>query len=45
MKNWKNYDLEVNGLTIETVYNQATVETLFVPLLERLTRNKPLGGV
>ena len=38
MKNWKNYDLKVNGLTIETVYNQATVETLFVPLLERLTR-------
>lgn len=36
MKIWQDYELTVNGLTQHVRYNRATVDNLFVPLLEKL---------
>ena len=37
MKNWKDYELSVNGLPQKVQYNEETVEKIFLPLLEKLT--------
>ncbi len=36
-KNWKNYTITVNGLTITVKYAEETVNELFLPLLQKLT--------
>lgn len=35
-KNWKNYQFEINGLQIEAKYAKESVESLFMPLLNKL---------
>lgn len=37
MKNWKRYRFSVNGFEIEAVYNESTIQSLFMPLLTRIT--------
>ncbi len=37
MKNWKTCTLNVNGLTEQAVYNEETVQEVFLPLLRKLT--------
>lgn len=37
MKRWKKYLFTVNGLEMETVYNEDTIEQVFWPLLSKLT--------
>ena len=36
MKIWRDYELTVNGLAQRVRYNRATVDNLFIPLLEKL---------
>jgi len=36
-KNWKNYEMTVNGLSQQIKYNEDTVEQLFLPFLSELT--------
>ena len=37
-KRWQSYDMTINGLTQRVRYNAATVEGLFLPLLQRLSQ-------
>lgn len=37
MKEWKKYLFTVNGFEMETIYNQETIEKVFLPLLKDLT--------
>lgn len=44
MKNWKEYVFDVNGFQINTVYSEEAIETIFLPLLRKLTdMQKELG--
>ena len=36
-KNWKTYDMTVNGLPQQVKYNEDTVKNLFIPLLRELS--------
>ena len=38
MKEWKKYLFTVNGFEMETIYNQETIENVFLPLLQKLTK-------
>lgn len=38
MKQWKRYLFNVNGFEIETLYNEETIQKLFLPLLKKLTK-------
>lgn len=37
MKEWKKYLFTVNGFEMETIYNQETIDKVFMPLLEKFT--------
>ena len=44
MKNWKEYVFDVNGFQINTVYSGEAIETIFLPMLRKLTgMQKKLG--
>ena len=36
-KNWQFYDMVINGLPQRVKYNEDTVNSLFIPLLQKLT--------
>lgn len=37
MKEWKKFLFTVNGFEMETIYNQETIDKVFMPLLEKFT--------
>lgn len=37
MKEWKKYLFTVNGFEMETIYNQETIDQVFLPLLKKFT--------
>lgn len=37
MKKWKKYLFTVNGFEMETIYNEETIKSVFLPLLHKLT--------
>lgn len=37
MKQWVEYDFDVNGFQIHTVYNNQTIQEVFFPLLQKMT--------
>lgn len=37
MKKWKEYVFDVNGFQVNTIYNEETIEKIFLPLLKNLT--------
>ncbi len=37
MKRWKQYSFKVNGFEIETLYNEETIQKVFLPFLKNMT--------
>lgn len=44
MKHWKKYRFTVNGFEMEVSYHEKTIQEVFVPLLQRLTRMQKQRG-